>query len=468
MESCDVLVVGGGPGGLGAAVGAKRNGAQRVIVVERDVVAGGILNQCIHDGFGLIRYGAGLSGPEYAARAVHETRKIGVELWTGYQVIHLTADRMVTVVGREGMRHIQAGAVVLATGCRERTRGMISIPGTRPAGVFTAGVVQNLINVRNIMVGKRIVILGSGDVGLIMARRLTLEGAQVLAVAEIQPQPEGLARNVSQCLNDFDIPLYVKHTVSEIIGEKHLEAVRLAQVDEQGKPIPETDWLIECDTLVLSIGLIPENEIAVEAGITLDPSTNGVLTDDFLQTSIFGIFSCGNSRRVMDLADYVSEQGERAGGNAALFLQGRPPIRWKTHQHAGMVKGTPKEHCVTCPLCPNGCQVQWEEATKVYRGNQCSRGKTFAEQERTAPIRTLTSTIRVTGGVQPSVSVRSETGIRKDDLQAACMELKGQSVAAPVDIGQVLYMYKGKGGEQIRIIATAAVSVKRWVQNTRN
>lgn len=460
MEFCDVLVVGGGPGGLGAAVGARKNGAQSVVVVERDVVAGGILNQCIHDGFGLIRYGAAISGPEYANRAVQEMREMGAELWTGYQVIHLAADRSVTIVGRKGMCHIRAGAIVLATGCRERTRGMISIPGTRPAGVFTAGVVQNLINIRNIMVGKRIVILGSGDVGLIMARRLTLEGAQVLAVAEIRPQPEGLARNVSQCLNDFGIPLYVKHTVSEIIGEKHLEAVRLAQVDDQGEPIPGTEQLIECDTLVLSIGLIPENEIAAEVGITLDPHTNGVTTDDFLQTSIPGIFSCGNSRQVMDLADYVSEQGERAGGNAALFLQGQPLIPWKTRHCAAMAKGTPKKHCITCPLCPNGCQVQWDETAEVYRGNRCPRGKTFAEQERTAPVRMLTSTMRVTDGVRPLVSVRSETGVRKDELQAACMELKKQCVTAPIDIGQVLYMYTGKGGEQIRMIATAAVAMR--------
>ena len=459
MESCDVLVVGGGPGGLGAAVGAKRNGAQKVIVVERDVIAGGILNQCIHDGFGLIRYGTALSGPEYADRTVQEVLEIGAELWTGCQVSHLTAERSVTVVGCEGMRHVRAGAVVLATGCRERTRGMISIPGTRPAGVFTAGVVQNLINIRDIMVGKRVVILGSGDVGLIMARRLTLEGAQVLAVAEIRPQPEGLARNVSQCLNDFGIPLYVKHTVSEIIGGKRLEAVRLAQVDDQGEPIPGTDWLIECDTLVLSIGLIPENEIAAEIGITFDPQTNGVITDDFLQTSIPGIFSCGNSRQVMDLADYVSEQGERAGENAMLFLQGRPLIRWEMRRHAGMVKGTPKEHCVTCPLCPNGCQVQWDETAEVYQGNQCPRGAVFADQERTAPVRTLTSTLKVTGGVRPSVSVRSEPGVRKDELRAACMELKKQCVTAPIDIGQVLYTYTGKRGEQIRMIATSAVAM---------
>lgn len=458
MESCDVLVVGGGPGGLGAAVGSKRSGAQRVIVVERDAAAGGILNQCIHDGFGLIRYGTALSGPEYADRALQEMREAGAELWTGCQVVHLAADRSVTVVGREGMRHIRAGAVVLATGCRERTRGMISIPGTRPAGVFTAGVVQNLINIRDIMVGKRVIILGSGDVGLIMARRLTLEGAQVLAVAEIRPQPEGLARNISQCLNDFGIPLYVKHTVSEIIGEKHLEAVRLTQVDDQGRLIPGTGQLIECDTLILSIGLIPENEIAAEVGITLDVHTNGVTTDDFLQTSIPGIFSCGNSRQVMDLVDYVSEQGERAGENAALFLQGRPMISWKTHQRAAMAKGAPKEHCITCPLCPNGCQVQWDETTKAYRGNRCPRGKAFAEQERTAPVRTLTSTMRVTGGVRPSVSVRSETGVRKDELQAACMELKKQCVTAPIGIGQVLYTHTGKGGEQIRMIATAAVA----------
>ena len=463
MEACDVLVIGGGPGGLSAAAEAKKSGAQRVIVLERDVEAGGVLNQCIHDGFGLIRYGAALSGPEYANRAVREAREAGAELWTGYQAVHLTAEHTVTALGRGGMRRVQAGAVVLATGCRERTRGMISIPGTRPAGVFTAGVVQNLVNVRDIMVGRRVVILGSGDVGLIMARRLTLEGAQVLAVVEIRPQPEGLARNVSQCLDDFGIPLYVKHTVTEVIGEKRLEAVRIARVDGQGMPVPGTDWVAGCDTLVLSIGLIPENEVASEAGIALDAATNGVLTDEFLQTNIPGVFSCGNSRSVMDLADYVSEQGGCAGKNAALFVQKRPLVRWEARRHAGMAKGFPQENCVTCPLCPNGCQVRWDETAGVYQGNQCPRGRAFAEQERTAPVRTLTAAMKVTGGVRPLVSVRSEKGIRKEELRTACGELKAQRVTAPVRIGQVLYVYAGQDGKPVNILASAAVLEKKEV-----
>lgn len=457
MEACDVIVIGGGPGGLGAAVEAKRGGARRVVVLERDREAGGILNQCIHDGFGLIRYKTALSGPEYAHRAVQEAEEAGVELWTGCQATRLTAERTVTAVGRGGMRRLQAGAVVLATGCRERTRGMISIPGTRPAGVFTAGVVQNLLNIRDVMVGRRVVILGSGDVGLIMARRLTLEGAEVLAVVEVQPEPMGLARNVSQCLYDFGIPLFVQHKVSEIIGERRVEAVRIARLDGQGEPIPGTDWRIDCDTLVLSVGLIPENEVALGAGIALDGHTNGVLTDEFLQTNITGVFSCGNSRSVMDLADYVSGQGECAGRNAALFLRGEPLNRWEAHRHGGMAKGFPQEHYITCPLCPNGCQVRREETTGAYSGNRCPKGRDFAEQERAAPLRILTSTVRLTGGVRPLAAARSEMGIRKEELQRACGELKGLRIAAPVRMGQVLHVYTGSDGREVRILATSEV-----------
>lgn len=460
MEYCDVLVIGGGPGGLAAAVEAKKNGANRVIVLERDIEAGGILNQCIHDGFGLIRYGKALSGPEYANRIIQEAWEAEVDLWTGYQALHLTAEHTVTAVGRNGMCDIQAGAVVLATGCRERTRGMISIPGTRPAGVFTAGVVQNLLNIKNIMVGKRVVILGSGDVGLIMARRLTLEGAKVEAVVEIQEKPVGLVRNVSQCVYDFGIPLYVKHTVAEIIGEKRLEAVRIAQVDDQGELVSGTDWRINCDTLVLSIGLIPENEVASEAGIILNQKTNGVMTDGFLQTNLSGVFSCGNSRSVMDLADNVSEQGACAGKNAALYLQKKPLTQWKVLHQTGMEKGFPEEKSVTCPLCPNGCQVRWNETEEEYRGNLCPQGAEFAEQERVAPLRTLTSTVRVTGGIRPLVSVRSDTGIRKDELQAVYGKLKMHCVAAPVQIGQVVYVHTGKDGRQVKIVTSASVSQK--------
>ena len=285
MEKCDVLIIGAGPGGLAAAVGAKKGGAGRVVILERDACAGGILNQCVHDGFGLIRYNEQLTGPEYAVRAIDEAREAGAEILCGHQVIRIGEDKTVIAVSRDGMKRFRAGAVILATGCRERTRGAISIPGSRPAGVFTAGVVQNFVNVRNIMPGRRVVILGSGDIGMIMARRLTLEGAEVRAVVEVLPEPAGLSRNVSQCIYDYGIPLHCSHTVSRIIGKKKLEAVEISEVDEKMHPVPGTEQIVECDALVLSVGLIPENEVAETAGVRVDIRSNGAITDEFLRTN---------------------------------------------------------------------------------------------------------------------------------------------------------------------------------------
>ena len=412
----DVVVIGGGPGGLAAATAAKKAGAESVVVLERDTRAGGILNQCIHNGFGLHTYKEELSGPEYATRAIREAEECGVEICCDSMVVDMTADRVITAIGRDGLRTYEAGAVVMATGCRERTRGAIVIPGSRPAGVFTAGVVQNFVNIRNVMVGKRVVILGSGDIGLIMARRLTLEGAKVLAVVEVMQTSGGLQRNISQCLYDFGIPLYTGHTVSNIMGGKKLTAVEIAKVDENMRPIKDTAWTVECDALVLSVGLIPENEVGKCAGVELNPRTNGTVTDDFMQTSVPGIFSCGNSHAVMDLVDFVSAQGAVAGHNAAMYIQNGEMKPWVLSRLSEPAKGVPAPDALNCVVCPNGCMLHYEEDGTVT-GAKCPRGIKYAEQERTEPMRTLTLTLRTEGGAL--VPIRSLKPIPRDRTMEA-------------------------------------------------
>lgn len=414
----DVVIVGGGPGGLAAAKGAREAGAESVLVLEREDKVGGILNQCVHDGFGLVHYRAALTGPEYAYRAQQEAQAAGVTLVTGAMVTGLTPDRTLTAVTRQGLLTCHAGAVVLATGCRERTRGAIAIPGTRPAGIYTAGTAQNLMNTKNLMVGRRVVILGSGDIGLIMARRLTLEGAAVLCVAEMKATPGGLERNVSQCLYDFGIPLYLGHTVTGIFGRKRLEGVELSQLDSQGQPVAGTQRRIDCDTLLLSVGLIPENEVGAQGGVQLDPATNGALTDGYLQTNVPGIFACGNSRRVMDLADFVTLQGQAAGANAARFVRGLPLEPMPPETSNAMAKGLPQPGVTTCVLCPKGCRVTLLPGGET-KGNGCPKGADYAKQEAVAPKRVLTTTLKDQAG--KLVPVKTSAGVPKEAL-LACME----------------------------------------------
>ncbi len=323
MKQVQLAIIGGGPAGLAAAIAAREKGVEDILIIERDKELGGILNQCIHAGFGLHTFGQELTGPEYAGRFIDRVQQMHIPYLLRTMVLDLSEDRVLTVTGPEtGLIQIQAQAVILAMGCRERPRGALNIPGYRPAGIYSAGTAQRLVNMEGFMPGKNVVILGSGDIGLIMARRMTLEGAKVHAVAEVLPYSGGLKRNIVQCLEDFDIPLYLSTTVVDIHGRERLEGVILARVDENRRPIPGTEQHIPCDTLLLSVGLLPENELSSAAGVRLSGVTGGPEVTDRLATSIPGVFACGNVLHVHDLVDFVSQEAQKAGENAALYLQG--------------------------------------------------------------------------------------------------------------------------------------------------
>ena len=356
--TCDVAIVGGGPAGLSAAVAAKKEGAEKVLVIERDESIGGILQQCIHPGFGLSYFKEELTGPEYAGRFAKDAVELGVDFLLNSMVLEVNEETntVICINSEYGLTEVKASSVILAMGCRERTRANIMIPGARPAGVYTAGSAQRLVNRQNLMVGKKVVILGSGDIGMIMARRMTLEGAEVLAVIELMDFLAGLTRNKVQCLDDFGIPLYLSHTITKIDGTRRVKGIYFAQVDANKKPIKETEQYIECDTLLLSVGLIPENELTRKAGIEMNPITNGPKVNQYMQTSAPGIFACGNVVHVNDLVDNVSTESMKAGKYAAQYAMNKLPKTVKAVQN---VSGENVRY-----LCPHSLSVA-EENEKV-------------------------------------------------------------------------------------------------------
>ena len=341
MRTCDVVIIGGGPAGLAAAVSAKENGIDDILILERDRELGGILNQCIHNGFGLHTFKEELTGPEYAGRFIEKVKELEVPYKLNTMVLDINNEKIVTAMNKEeGLFQIQAKTIIFAMGCRERSRGALNIPGYRPAGVFSAGTAQRLVNMEGFLPGKEVVILGSGDIGLIMARRMTLEGAKVKVVAELMPYSGGLKRNIVQCLDDFGIPLKLSHTVVEIKGKERVEGVTLAQVDSSNKPIPGTEEIYSCDTLLLSVGLIPENELSRGMGVEISPITGGPVVNESLETNMKGVFACGNVLHVHDLVDFVSEEARAAGRSAAEYVK-----RMKEVQNSFKADAEEKQFC---------------------------------------------------------------------------------------------------------------------------
>lgn len=483
----DLMVIGGGPAGMAAALSAKEHGAKKVLIIERDNRLGGILNQCIHSGFGLTTFKEELTGPEYAQRYVEMVMNMDIEYLLNSMVLDVSKKQdgnieVTAVNSLKGLMVLESKAVILAMGCREKARGALNIPGYRPAGVYSAGTAQRYVNVEGKMPGRKIVILGSGDIGLIMARRMVLEGAKVSCVAEIAPYSGGLRRNIVQCLDDYSIPLFFSHTVVKVHGKNRVEGVTIAKVDESYNPIPGTEQFYECDTLLLSCGLIPENELSKAAGLKLDPMTQGPVVNDRFETEKTGIFACGNVLHVHDLVDNVTKEAVKTGENAAKYiLEGeetwgeitRPKIPSK--EKNTIPEDMDRSCQVICIGCPNGCLVtakKKEDGSFEITGNKCPKGEEYAINEFTAPMRNISSTIQCEVGQSSTaqgISAQSETQkvgtvrvscktsreIPKEKIFEVMEIIRNTSVNSPIAVGDVLIA--NVAGTGVNIVATNIV-----------
>jgi NADPH-dependent 2,4-dienoyl-CoA reductase/sulfur reductase-like enzyme/CxxC motif-containing protein len=481
----DIAVIGGGPAGLAAALEAKKRGAG-VLILERDAELGGILQQCIHDGFGLHRFNKRMSGNQYAQVFIDEVQNSDIEVKLETMVLEIipesNGEKTIYACNKtEGMIEIKSRAVILAMGCRERTASQVLIFGTRPAGVLTAGSIQRYINMEGFLPGKTAVILGSGDIGLIMARRMTLEGVKVKGVFEVMPTPSGLTRNIVQCLDDYGIPLALSTTVTRVAGKKRLESVTVSKVDKNLKPIPGTEQIIECDLLALAVGLIPENELTRQAGIKIDPKTKGPELDNAFSTSVPGIFACGNVAAVFDLVDYVSQSAEIAAENAVAYLSGAAPntktsLADITHKaeygkqevfaekadsspndDSSSFSGAPEKKYFTCIVCPNSCRLTvWEDSEIHVEGHKCKRGLEYGANEFKNPMRMITTTVAVKNGSLTRLPVISQGEVPKNKLKDCLNELYSFVASAPITRGEIII--KNICGTGVDVIASRSMN----------